>query len=155
MDEGEGGGRHIEGVELRARWRETFESVGRKLEAAGGFDEEKKKEVEDEVRGWRMNGPEEEKVEEIEMEDGKETRRITLDGDVARWEVGRAIRKLKNGKAFGVDGVVAEILRNGGDWMEESVWRLCTAVFSGEKLPLDWLRAVESAGEKERDGGGV
>ena len=44
-------------------------------------------------------------MEEIEINYGKETRNVALDGDVTmRWEVcmRRAIRKLKNGKAFGV-----------------------------------------------------
>ena len=54
-----------------------------------------------------------------------------------------AIGRLKNGKAVGIDGVAAEVLKHGGDWMEESLWRLCEAVFLGETVPLDWSRAIK------------
>ena len=52
----EKGGGRIEGAEMKARWWETVESVGRKLEAAGGYDEEVRKEVEDKVKEWHWRG---------------------------------------------------------------------------------------------------
>jgi hypothetical protein len=86
----------------------------------------------------------------MEFEGGQES--VALDGDVQRWEVRRAISRLKNGKAAGVDGVVAEVLRRGGDWMGESVWWLCWLVFRGEKVPVEWLRAVKVPVRKKGSG---
>ena len=36
-----------------------------------------------------------------------------------------AIKNLKNGKAAGIDCIIAEVMKNGGRWMVESVWVLC------------------------------
>ena len=64
----------------------------------------------------------------------------------------RVLRKVKEGKAFGADGVVAEVLRHGGEWMERSLWRLCGIVFRGEEMPLEWLRAVKVPVRKKSTG---
>jgi hypothetical protein len=142
-------GRWVVGEEMRKKWRETFESVGRKVEAESGFDEEQKAAVEAAVDGWTADWPVE---EEVEMEWEGEVVYTSLDGDVLRWEVARAIKKLKSGKSVGVDGVVAEVLKHGGEWMGESVWRLCWMVFRGEKVPLEWLRAVKVPVKKKGKG---
>ena len=71
--------------------------------------------------------------------------KTTVNGEVLSWEVERVIQHLKCGKTVGVDGVVGEILTYGGEWMTESVWLLCRAVFEGEELPLTWLRTVKVA----------
>ena len=47
---------------------------------------------------------------------------------------------------------MGEVLRKGGDWMVESVWRLCWLVFRGEKVPLEWLRAVKVPVRKKGSG---
>ena len=138
MKDGRGG--WVMGDELVKRWRQTFEEVGRGLEAGGGFDDGFKEQVEAAVDGWQSDWPID---ESIEMEVGGVLEKTTLDGEIQRWEVRRAIGKLKNGKAVGIDGVAAEVLKSGGEWMEESLWRLCAAVFLGEVVPVDWLRAVK------------
>ena len=66
-----------------------------------------------------------------------------LDREIQRWEVVKAIEKQRNGKAGGVDGVVGEILKYGGAWMTESLWRLCRLVFRGEEIPVAWLKAIK------------
>jgi hypothetical protein len=95
---------------------------------------------------------EEGREEKIEMEWEKETRETTLDGKVMRWEVSRAIRKLRNGKAVGGDRVVGEVLRYGGEWMEMSVWKLCAVVFERAELPAAWMRAVKVPVRKKGSG---
>ena len=138
MRDGKGG--WVTGSELVTRWRQTFEEVGRGLEAEGGFDDGHREQVEKAVDGWNSDWP----VEElIEMEVSGRTQQTTLDGEIQRWEVKRVITRLKNRKAVGIDGVAAEVLKRGGDWMEESVWMLCAAVMLGEVIPVDWLRAIK------------
>ena len=146
-------GRVYEGAQLRKKWRETFERVGRLLEEAGGFDESFKAEVEREVEEWSKDRAAFATDDEIEQEVGKEKRRVGVDAAIERWEVGRALRRLRAGKAVGVDAVVAELLKHGGEWMEESVWELCVAVFEGEQLPIEWLRAVKVPVRKTGTGG--
>ena len=138
MKDGQGG--WVMGEEMKKRWRDTFEEVGRGLEAEEGFDEKIKTITEAAVDGWTAGWAVE---EEVEMEHEGNLHQTTLDGDVMRWEVRRAIKRLRDGKAVGVDGVVAEVLKHGGEWMEESVWRLCAAVFRGEVVPVEWLRAIK------------
>lgn len=137
------------GEELNERWRETFEKVGKGLEAEGGFDEGVKEGVEGAVDGWTCDWT---RDEEIEMEFEGSVCTTLLDGELLRWEVRRAIRRLRNGKAVGVDGVVAEILKYGGEWMLESVWRVCADVFRGERVPLEWLRAIKVPVKKKGSG---
>jgi hypothetical protein len=138
MKDGEGG--WLMGEEMKKRWRDTFEEVGKGLEAEEGFDETIKMATEAAVDGWTAGWAVE---EEVEMEHEGNMHQTTLDGDVRRWEVRRAIKRLRDGKAVGVDGVVGEVLKHGGEWMEESVWRLCRAVFRGEVVPVEWLRAIK------------
>ena len=143
------GGKWYEGEELKTKWRRTFEEVGELVERRGGFDEKNKERVEEAVDGWKSDWPVDEEIE-MEWDGGKQT--TSLDGEVRRWEVARAVKKLKNGKSVGVDGVVAEVLKHGGEWMGESVWWLCWLVFRGEKVPLEWLRAVKVPVKKKGSG---
>ena len=127
---------------MRSKWREVFEKVGRQLETAEGFDEEWKDNVEEQVREWadlEQKGQEEEFRSDFEGEN----RKLTLDEDIMRWEVERAIRKVKNGKACGEDRVVGEVLKFGGEWMTESIWELCRRVFVGENIPEKWLKSIK------------
>src|SRR5690349_3816692 len=70
------------------------------------------------------------------------TPRGELDGPIELEEVQDALDNLKRGKACGIDGVVNEILKFGGEVMEEAVWRLCQVMFSSEKIPVEWSRGV-------------
>ena len=60
---------------------------------------------------------------------------------ISEVEVGAAISKMKLGKAGGLSGVVADMLKAAGDegtkWMTE----LCNAVVSDGKIPEDWSRS--------------
>jgi hypothetical protein len=148
MKNGEGG--WVEGREMIEKWRWTFQKIGKELEEKGGFDDEWKKEIEEGLEEGMGGGDGRE--EKIEMEWEKEKRETTLDGAVMRWEVSKAIRKLRNGKAVGVDRVVGEVLRNGGEWMEKSVWKLCDVVFQSAELPAAWMRAVKVPVRKKGSG---
>ena len=140
------------GQELKRKWRDTFESVGRTLEAMEGFDEELKRQIEDVVDDYAFNPPQENDEEMIDIEDGGGVKRISLNDQIRRWEVKWAIKRMKNGKATGEDGVVGEILKQGGEWMERSIWELCTIVFNEETMPIQWLRSVKVPVRKKGTG---
>ena len=64
------------------------------------------------------------------------------DGDITIEEVIRAIKKLKNGKSAGVDGIQAELLKNGGDEMVKKITTLCNQVWKLEQVPKDWKDGI-------------
>ena len=70
---------------------------------------------------------------------------ITLD------EVSLSVRRLLSGKAPGCDGVVSEVLKNGGAAMNKALLELCTLMFQRSDVPMDWLRGVVVPIHKDGD----
>ena len=68
------------------------------------------------------------------------------------WEVKRSIKRLRNNRSGGVDEVIAEVLKNGGAWMTNSVYELCRSVFEQEQIPAPWLRAIKVPVKKKGKG---
>ena len=62
--------------------------------------------------------------------------------EITRAEVDKAIQKLKNGKAAGVDDISAEMLKYGGESVKEWMWKVCKKAFESGKVPNDWKNAV-------------
>ena len=62
--------------------------------------------------------------------------------DISVDDVRKAIKKLKNGKSPGVDGITSEMLRYGGDCMVEWLTRVCRVCLDEGRVPDDWIRAV-------------
>jgi hypothetical protein len=85
---------------------------------------------------------EDERKGEEEERSGRYKDGRVLNVDISLEEVERAVGKLKSGKADGVDGVIPEILKYGGDNMVEAVYELCRLVWEREKLPQDWMKAL-------------
>ena len=69
--------------------------------------------------------------------------RVHLDGEISLEEVQGAVRSLKNGKSGGIDGVLAEIVKYGGEWMVKSIWMLCVMAWKEEGVPPEWLKAIK------------
>ncbi len=63
-------------------------------------------------------------------------------GRLEQSEIMEAIRKLKLGKAPGLDGIIAEMLKYGGeiviDWM---VW-ICNLAWEQSRVPEAWSKAI-------------
>ena len=63
-------------------------------------------------------------------------------------EVKQAIKKLRNHKAAGVDGVYAEMLKaglgevEGGNWLVRWVHRVILCVWKCERVPGNWQKAI-------------
>lgn len=51
-------------------------------------------------------------------------------------EVSDAVKRLSNGKAAGCDGIVTELLKNGGAVMIQCLHQLCSIMFHSHDVPL-------------------
>jgi len=71
--------------------------------------------------------------------------------EISREEIGRAIRKLKEGKAAGGDGILNEIWKYGGKEIREWLWKICNKVWKGKGWPEEWREGSCASSE---EGGG-
>jgi exonuclease III len=62
--------------------------------------------------------------------------------DITIEEVVKAIKKLKNGKAAGVDGIQAELLKYGGDELVRRITTLCNHIWTTGDIPADWCDGI-------------
>lgn len=65
-----------------------------------------------------------------------------LDAPIRVEEVQLAIKKLKKGKASGVDGIINEIFKYGGEKTTIHLWKLINNVFMSEVFPIQWSRGL-------------
>jgi hypothetical protein len=61
---------------------------------------------------------------------------------ITKEEVIGRVRKLKNGKSPGIDGITGEMIKNGGENVIDWIWKLCNKAFAEGIVPKDWSRAV-------------
>lgn len=66
-------------------------------------------------------------------------------------EVETAIKRLKNNKAAGSDGIPAELFKSGGRVLLQWLHRLIEAVWTDETMPTDWNLSVISPIHKKGD----
>ena len=69
-------------------------------------------------------------------EKGKEEDRIE------RGEIRRAIERIKERKAVGVDGIPGEVWKYGGEGIEEWVWEICNKIWKGEGWIREWSEGL-------------
>ena len=119
--------RLVDGEAAKNAWKEAFQKHGQVNEVDTEFDEQHKKECEEQIDEW------------IQLQ--KEAQ-IGLDKPIDREEVVKAIKLGRSGKAGGYDGIIGEILKNGGEDMIEITWRLCREVFEAEKVPRGWSKGL-------------
>jgi hypothetical protein len=124
MRKGEG---LVGGIEAMNIWMEAFKKLGR----ADGGDERYDKGFWEETR----------KLVE-EWGKGREEGEEELDEPIRLGEVRRAIDQLRRGKAPGVDGVVNEVLKYGGEGMTRALHVLFGCFFERERVPIDWTRGL-------------
>jgi hypothetical protein len=94
-----------------------------------------------------------ERGECIEAEASAEERAsaAVLNNDITLEEVHDSLQRLHRGKAVGCDGVSAEVLKEGGPAMVESLHYLCSLAFIAADVPMDWLRGVVVPLHKDGD----
>ena len=110
-------GRLLKGGDARKRWAEYFEGL---------LNVEEMREAE--IGMYRD-------VELPEMGDVNER-------EITREEVERALKETKAGRAPGVDGVRAEMLKEGGVAAVEWMVRLFNLCFLLSRVPVDWLHGI-------------
>ena len=87
-----------------------------------------------------LNCPEPEIIHEV---DNTHVEELNIDnGKVTADEVYRVIRKMKNGKSAGIDGIQAELLKNGGEEVVNRLAQLCNQVWSEGEVPRDWKDGI-------------
>jgi hypothetical protein len=55
-----------------------------------------------------------------------------------RQEVAEVIKKMKNNKLPGEDGIVAEMIKYGGEGLENAIHRLIYRIWDEETMPESW-----------------
>ena len=109
-------------------WKNAFEKLGKQSEIRESFDESHFKKVEREVKV----------IEQKNLGRGE----AGLNGVIRLEEVKQVIKKLKNGKASGVDNIVNEVIKYGGEQVSKVIWLLCRSCFELEHIPHDWMKGV-------------
>jgi hypothetical protein len=124
-------GKLVNGYASLETWREAFCKLGQddNLEI---YDEQCKVVIERKVRKIERSQTEEKRSEEL----------MLLNRPIEKEEVRLAIQRLKNGKAVGIDGITNELLRGGGEGVENAIWRLFNEIWKEEKFPQDWARGL-------------
>ncbi len=57
-------------------------------------------------------------------------------------EVNQAIKRLKNGKAEGIDGITTKMLKCGGDVVTKWMVKICQVARNGRVVLADWTKAI-------------
>ena len=57
-------------------------------------------------------------------------------------EIKHAIAAMKKGESPGADGLPVEILKAGGECVEQQLLKICNKAFSTEVAPADWQHRV-------------
>ena len=65
-----------------------------------------------------------------------------VQGEVKKAEVRKAIERLKVGKAPGIDGITAEMLKYGGDEVVEWMLHICNLAWKQGVVPEEWMKAI-------------
>jgi len=69
-------------------------------------------------------------------------RRREEERDLGKEEIKKVIRRLKDGKVMGVDNVLNEVWKYGGQEVEDWVWEVCNGVWKGEGWPEVWKEGI-------------
>ena len=72
---------------------------------------------------------------------GVQSERVRESGLVEREEVVKALRKMKCGKAAGLDGIAVEFIKKGGDCVVDWLVRIFNVCMGRGEVPEDWRNA--------------
>jgi len=121
-------GEEVSGDRIKMVWKDAYKAIGDKNLDRADFDNEYEKIVDEEVMQMHTRSL-------IHQED-------ELGRPISLEEVKSITHELQNGKAAGVDGIVNEIIKYGGDKMNVIIWKLCNTIFDKEVVPKDWQRGI-------------
>ena len=63
-------------------------------------------------------------------------------GNIAREEIEEAVKKLKDKKSPGIDGIPAELIKTGGPALITTIHRLCNMIWQEEEWPEKWTKSI-------------
>ena len=95
-----------------------------KMSVDSEFDADWKEEVEDSVGGYSSLS--------------EEVGDAFLDKEIEKGEIAKCVRKLKNNKTGGSDGIVGELLKYGGSGMVDLLEQLLSVIWQEEIVPRQW-----------------
>ena len=104
----------IDKEDIDERWRQYFEDL---LNVAG----------------------QDEELDDEDDEDEEETAEVD---HITEEEVMKELKKMKNGKSPGLDGLTAELLKEGGEVLLKEITELFNKVYSTGLVPEEWGKAV-------------
>ncbi len=68
--------------------------------------------------------------------------RIPMQREISRLEIQKAIARLKCGKAAGMDGITAEMMKYGGDAVVDWMLLICERARKKGEVPDDWKKVI-------------
>ena len=121
--------------------------VKKKIEGIKDKDGRLIKNEEEQLKRWKGYFEELFNVERVveERKDGGEAK--IIDGEKqsecpTKEEVRKAVARLKSFKAAGPDGIVAEVLKAGGEPVVEWIWRILQKVWNQEQIIDEWRTSI-------------
>ena len=118
-------------------WRQAWLSLGLEDMEDKRFDEEYARMICEEGRKLKR----EEK--ESDRKENDEARQVKwINAPILLKEVRGVVARLKKGKATGVDGIITELFKYGGERMMYCVWSLLLKIWREEEIPDDWSKGV-------------
>ena len=118
------------GEKIREVWGEAFRRIFAVDKEEKSFREEWLEEITQEVRA------------EVKQSYQFDSLNVDLNQPISEEEVLVIVANLSQGKAAGVDAMVNEILRFGGEGIAKATAKLCQFMFCCEKVPKDWARGL-------------
>jgi hypothetical protein len=120
----------VTGDNVLGVWKEAFRRIFAIDADDKAFRMEKLEEIQQEVR------------DEMAISRQFDDLNDDLNRPIVSEEVLGVIGKLKQGKAAGVDTIVYEIFKYGGEGIGQATARLCEEIFRLERVPKDWARGL-------------
>ena len=96
------------------------------------------------------NNDTDDNVQDASQFDNSEESDYFLNEEITELEVQKAIKKLKCGKACGLDGITAEMLKAGGQDVVLFLTRMFNVLFEKGIYPQDWAKAIVIPIHKKR-----
>lgn len=122
-------GIEVKGDEVKDVWRRAFHCLGIEDFDDATFDLVFARQVEEEMTEIEEASHVRDQVEE-------------LDRDLEYEEVVKWIKKLKLGKAAGVDKILPEIIKRGGKMVAKALYLLCLKAWKNETVADDWSKGM-------------
>ena len=77
-------------------------------------------------------------VQEEEVEPQEEEGNIEGEGPITMTELEEAIKKMKSGKTAGCDGIVIELIKEGGELLKRKILKILNVIWTKGEIPEEW-----------------